>query len=75
MDKKLKVGLHAIDLFNWNQTNALVSGNNLDTRFYEKRDSRIFRISLTYNFGNLRLQKENTEIQTEKVKNGGGFVK
>lgn len=75
MDKKLKVGIHAIDLFNWNQTNALVSGNNLDTKFYEKRDTRIFRISLTYNFGNLRLQKENTDIETEKVKSGGGFVK
>jgi len=75
MDKKLKIGLHAFDLFNTNEVNALVSSTNLQTQFYEKRDSRSFRISLTYNFGNLKLEKENTEIQTEKVKSGGGLVK
>jgi len=67
--------LHAFDLFNTNEVNALVSSTNLQTQFYEKRDSRSFRISLTYNFGNLKLEKENTEIQTEKVKSGGGLVK
>ena len=75
MDKKLKVGLHAMDLFNQNNINALVAGENLDTRFREKIDSRVFRISLTYNFGNLKLQKENTDIQTEKVNAGGGLLK
>ena len=75
MDKKLKIGLHAFDLFNTNEVNALVSSTNLQTQFYEKRDSRHFRISLTYNFGNLKLERENTEIQTEKVKSGGGLVK
>jgi hypothetical protein len=30
---------------------------------------------LTYNFGNLKLQKENTDIEVEKVKSGGGLVK
>lgn len=75
MDKKLKIGLHAMDLFNQNNINALVAGENLDTRFREKIDSRVFRISLTYNFGNLKLQKENTDIQTEKVNSGGGLLK
>jgi iron complex outermembrane receptor protein len=75
MNKKLKIGIHAFDLFNQNQINALVSGTNLETKFYEKNDSRNFRISLTYNFGNLKLEKENTDIQTEKVKAGGGLVK
>lgn len=75
MDKKLKIGLHAFDLFNTNEVNALVSSTNLQTQFYEKRDTRHFRISLTYNFGNLKLERENTEIQTEKVKSGGGLVK
>jgi len=53
----------------------LVSSTNLQTKFYEKIDSRTFRISLTYNFGNLKLDKENTDIQTEKIKSGGGLVK
>ena len=67
--------LHAFDVFNANEVNALISGDNLDTRFYQKRDSRNFRISLTYNFGNLKLEKENTKIDVEKVKASGGMMK
>lgn len=75
MNKKLKIGVHVFDVFNSNEINALVSSTNLQTNFHEKNDSRTFRISLTYNFGNLKLENENTEIQTEKVKSGGGLVK
>jgi outer membrane receptor protein involved in Fe transport len=75
LDKKLKVGIHAIDLFNQNSITAQIAAPNLNTSFYEKNDSRVFRISLSYNFGNLKLDKENTNIETEKVKSGGGFVK
>jgi iron complex outermembrane recepter protein len=75
MNKKLKVGLHAFDIFNINEVNALVAGENLNTAFYQKRDSRTFRISLSYNFGNLKLEKENTKIEVEKAKQGGGMMK
>jgi len=75
LKSKLKVGIHCFDVFNANQINALIAGQNLATQFYQKRDSRTFRISLTYNFGNLKIEKENTEIQTEKVKQGGGMIK
>ena len=75
MNKKLKLGFHVFDVFNSNQVNALIAGQNLETTFYKKEDSRTFRISLTYNFGNLKLDKENTDIQTEKVSQGGGLVK
>ena len=75
LNKNLKVGLHVFDVFNANEINALVSSTNLQTGFYQKNDSRTFRISLTYNFGNLKLDKENTEIQTEKAKQGGGILK
>jgi iron complex outermembrane recepter protein len=75
LNKKLKVGLHCFDVFNANEVNAKVAGQNLNTDFYQKRDSRNLRISLTYNFGNLKLEKENTKIETEKVKAGGGMMK
>jgi hypothetical protein len=75
MDKKLKVGIHCFDLFNSNEVNALVGGRNLNSTFRQKQDTRVFRISLTYNFGNLKLQKENTNIEVEKVQSGGGLVK
>ena len=75
MDKKLKIGLHCFDVFNANEINALIAGQNLETNFKQKQDTRTFRLSFTYNFGNLKLEKENTDIQTEKVKSGGGLVK
>ena len=75
MNKKLKIGLHCFDVFNSNEINALIAGQNLETNFRQKNDSRTFRISLTYNFGNLKLQKENTDIQTEKKQSSGGLVK
>lgn len=75
LNKNLKIGLHAFDLFNQNEVNAVISSTNLQTKFYEKQDSRTFRVSLTYNFGNLKIQKDNTDIETEKIQTGGGFVK
>jgi hypothetical protein len=75
MDKKLRIGLHCFDVFNENEINAVVSSTNLQTQFYQKPDTRTFRFSLTYNFGNMKLQKENTEIQTEKTGQGGGILK
>jgi hypothetical protein len=75
MNQKLKLGIHMFDVFNTNEINALVSSTNLETKFHEKNDSQNFRISLTYNFGNLKLETENTEIQTEKAKSAGGFGK
>ncbi len=75
MNKNLKIGLHCFDVFNSNEVNALISAKNLNTTFYQKPDTRNFRISLTYNFGNLKLEKENTNINTEKVNQGGGMLK
>jgi iron complex outermembrane receptor protein len=75
MNKNLKIGLHCFDVFNANEVNALISSTNLETQFRQKQDSRTFRISLTYNFGDLSLKKENTEINIEKNQSGGGFMK
>jgi hypothetical protein len=75
MNKNLKIGVHCFDVFNTNEVNALVSSTNLETKFYQKQDTRTFRISLTYNFGDLSLKKENTEINIEKNQSGGGLMK
>lgn len=75
MNKNLKIGVHWFDVFNTNEVNALVSTTNLQTQFYQKQDSRNFRISLTYNFGNLGLKKDNTDIDVDKKNSGGGFLK
>lgn len=73
INKKLKIGLHCFDVFNSDETNALISGQNLNTEYRQKKDSRNFRISLTYNFGNLKLEKENTEINNEKLQQNKGL--
>lgn len=75
LNKKLTLGVHVLDVFNANEVNAVIASSNLNTNFYQKRDSRTFRISLNYNFGNLKLDKENTTIETEKVQTGGGILK
>lgn len=75
MNKNLKIGLHCFDVFNQNEINALVSATNIETQFYQKPDTRNFRISLTYNFGNLKIDKDDTNINTEKVNQGGGLLK
>jgi iron complex outermembrane recepter protein len=75
MNKKMKVGLHCFDVFNKNETNGLINGQNLESQYHQKHNSRVFRISLTYNFGNLKLSKENTEIQNEKIQQSSGMVK
>lgn len=72
MNKKLRLGLHVFDLFNVNEVNAYVTGRNLNTHFFEKQDSRTYRISLTWNFGNMKLEKDNTDINVEKANSGGG---
>ncbi|WP_264519718.1 TonB-dependent receptor domain-containing protein [Flavobacterium sp. N1994] len=75
LNKNLKIGLHCFDVFNTNEINAIVSSTNLQSKFYQKPDSRTFRISLVYNFGNLALKKENTDIDVDKKNSGGGFLK
>ncbi len=75
LNKNLKIGVHCFDVFNANEVNALISSTNLETKFYQKQDSRTFRLSLTYNFGDLSLKKENTQINIEKNQSGGGLLK
>ena len=75
MNKNLKIGLHCFDVFNANEVNAKVSSTNLQTQFYQKQDSRTFRLSLVYNFGNLSLKKDNTNIDVDKTNSGGGLVR
>ncbi|RZJ28836.1 MAG: hypothetical protein EOO48_08995, partial [Flavobacterium sp.] len=75
LNKNLNIGLHCFDVFNTYEVNALIAAQNLNTNFHEKMDSRTFRFSLTYNFGNLKLQKEETTIEVEKTNQGGGGLK
>lgn len=75
LNKDLKIGFHVFDLFNQNEVNAVVASNSIRTNFYEKMDTRVFRISLSWNFGKIKMQDE-TQINAEKINTtGGGFMK
>jgi iron complex outermembrane receptor protein len=75
LDKNLKIGFHIFDVFNQNEVNAVIASNTIKTNFCEKMDSRVFRISLSWNFGKIKMQDE-TQINAEKVNtSGGGFMK
>ncbi len=74
LNKNLKIGLHAFDLFNQNSINATISSQNVNTLFYQKDDSRVFRISLSWNFGKLKTV-EQTDIEADKRQSSGGFIK
>jgi iron complex outermembrane recepter protein len=75
INKKMKAGLHCFDVFNQNENNGLITGQNLQINYHKKKDSRIFRIFLTNNLGNLKLNKENIEIQNEMIQQSSGLIK
>ncbi len=74
-NNNIKVGLSVTDSFNTNNVNAVIAGQHLNTNFYKKEDSRAFRVSLTYNFGNLKLSNVSTKIENEKIELDTGLIK
>lgn len=75
MSKRLKFGLYCFDVFDANEVNVHIAAKNLNTNFYRKNDSRTFGLSLTWNFGNLKLHIDNTNIKTDKTSQDGGLLK
>lgn len=73
-DKKLNVKLSMSDIFNTlrNDVTSNYQNNNLDIR--QKRESRITRLTLTYNFGSSKIQarQHQTGAEEEKGRVKGG---
>jgi iron complex outermembrane receptor protein len=73
-DKKLNVKLSMSDIFNTlrNDVASNYQSNNLDIR--QKRESRITRLTLTYNFGSSKIQarQHQTGADAEKGRVKGG---
>ncbi|MCB9201647.1 MAG: TonB-dependent receptor [Flavobacteriales bacterium] len=73
MNKNLKLGFKVEDVFNQNKLNIVSPSLGFNTNFQNKRDSRVFQISLSWNFGKLK-SYENSTIEAEKVqKESGGL--
>ena len=69
---KILINTRLSDLFNTRQFAAKASGDNFESNFYRKKDTRNFYLGLTYKFGqsdkNMRNQKKDSENQPQ----GGG---
>ena len=68
LNRALKVTLSARDVFNTMQLSAVTSGKNISTDYTLLRDTRSFRVGVSYNFGKfsaLHKQKEKPEDDEE----------
>ena len=68
---KFKVDLTAQDIFNSRSTHARLSNTGLNLDYYQKFDSRNFRIAISYNFGrsnsvkNIDINKDEDRIESK----------
>ena len=75
-NKKANVKLSVSDIFNTRTNNLSSNYSNTNIYIYQKRDSRVALLTLTYNFGNSKLaptRRHNSGADAEKnrVKSGG----
>jgi iron complex outermembrane receptor protein len=69
LEKSLKTTLSVTDLFNSNEINAAGNFSNMNLNYYQKNDSRVFWLKLSYNFGKVKnSKKENSEIDIDTKK-------
>ncbi|MGI4727186.1 MAG: TonB-dependent receptor domain-containing protein [Janthinobacterium lividum] len=75
LNKKLNAKFSVSDIFNTRTNNLSSNYTNTNINVYQKRDSRVALLTLTYNFGNSKLQtrRHNSGADAEKnrVKGGG----
>lgn len=76
LNKKLNVKFSVSDIFNTRTNNLTSNYQNTNIVIYQKRDSRVALLTLTYNFGNSKLaptrrHKSGADDEKNRVKGGG----
>ncbi|QQL49013.1 TonB-dependent receptor domain-containing protein [Mucilaginibacter ginkgonis] len=68
-DKKLNVKLSVSDIFNMrtNNVTSIAQGSTID--IHQKNDSRVARLTLTYNFGNSKIKARQHETGADAERN------
>jgi iron complex outermembrane recepter protein len=73
-EKRATLKFSVSDVFNTRQQNLTVRQNNLNFNVFQKNETRVARLTFTYNFGNSKIQarRHNTGSDAEKsrVKSG-----
>jgi hypothetical protein len=72
-NKKLNIKFSVSDVFNTERNNLDINYQSDDLQIRQKQESRIARLSLTYNFGNSSIKKREhkTAIDDESQRAGG----
>ncbi|WP_419802040.1 TonB-dependent receptor domain-containing protein [Mucilaginibacter sp.] len=76
LNKKLNAKFSVSDIFNTRTNNLSSNYTNTNINIYQKRDSRVALLTLTYNFGNSKLaparrHKSGADDEKNRVKSGG----
>lgn len=65
-DKQASVTVGVDDIFDTNNVPVTSNYYNQDNGFFARNESRLFRLGVTYNFGNARLRDNNRSSNTEE---------
>ncbi len=73
-DKKATLKFSVSDVFNTRQQNLTVRQGNLNFNVFQKNETRVARLTFTYNFGNAKIQarkhKSGADDEKSRVKSG-----
>jgi hypothetical protein len=74
LNKKAKASLNVSDLFNQTQWSSNMNFNNIHVRYYNKWETRLYRLSFSYQFGKntvkpARQRKSGNEEERKRVEN------
>lgn len=65
-DSRASLSVGVDDILNTNNVNVINRYFNQDNSYFPQPESRMFRLSFTYNFGNARLRDNNRSLQTKE---------
>src|SRR5690606_41401116 len=70
-NKKANIKLSVSDVFNTREQYVTTQQANLNAIIDQKRETRVFRLSFTYNFGNTKIGSSKQHEKSDEVKRIG----
>lgn len=73
MNKKGSLRLSATDVFNTRQQNIRTNHSDLNVKIFQKHDTRVVRLTFTYNFGNMKNRVQQRDLNSDEKSRVGGM--
>ncbi len=70
-NNKANIKLAVSDIFNTRTQNVSTRHANLNADINQKRETRVFRLTLSYNFGSTKIERRNTDDSSDEKKRVG----